>query len=134
MPKLKRKPYFLLTFLAVVCVVITVFLIGRKVLSNQETITGTVTSIFTDCVGGEEMDKYGIIAPIKKVYCDGGDTITIDYNYEFVTAPGLLIYGEPYSVDVSSIKVGDRVKVHYQNDSDGFKFLGCKSCGVQKIK
>jgi hypothetical protein len=97
---------------------------------GNDTLSGTVTSKFTDCVGGQEMDKQGNISRIQEVSCDGGSTITVDYKDSFVTSTGLVRPEASYSVDVSKIKVGDKVIVHYTTDLEGYKTLNCKSCGV----
>ena len=131
MTKVNKKVLFLLASIAIICAVIALFLFGRNDLLNQNTATGLVTSKLTDCVGGEELDRNGNLAPIKEVSCDGGSTITIDYKDTFVTTTGLVASGG-YSVDVSSIKAGDRVKVRYVTDSEGHKSLNCKGCGVTK--
>ncbi len=78
------------------------------------------------------MDKNGNITPIKIVSCDSGSTITIDFKDTFATSTGLVAYGS-FSVNVSSIKVGDRVRVRYINDSNGYRSLNCNDCGVQRI-
>jgi hypothetical protein len=99
---------------------------------GNHSISGTVTSKFTDCVGGEEMNPQGNITPIRSVSCDGGSTITIDFKHSFVTATGLVAPGNAYSKDVSKVKVGDSVIVHYTTDSQGYKSLNCNSCGVSR--
>lgn len=141
MRNVNKKVILLLASLGILCVVTIFFLVGQRYLGSQprtvgtqSTITGTVTSKFTDCVGGEEISKSGIITPIKDVSCDGGSTITIDYKDIFITSTGEVLPNDSYSIDVSSIKVGDRVKVRYVTNSAGYKSLNCKSCGVIKAK
>jgi hypothetical protein len=100
--------------------------------SSTGSITGIVTSKFTDCVGGNEYSVDGKIIPIEPISCDGGSTITIDRKETFVTESGYVAENERYSVDVSSINVGDKVRVKYALEK-GHKSLHCQDCSVSLI-
>lgn len=100
--------------------------------SEIRQITGIVTTKFTDCVGSEVMDTNGKILKIDRVPCDGGSKIIIDYNKTFITQTGNVPQDSAYAVDVSSIKVGDRVTVNYTIDQDGYETLKCDNCSVVK--
>lgn len=94
-------------------------------------VTGTVTRKFTDCSGGEEMNQLGAISPIKEVTCDGGSEITLNFIQTFRTSSGE--GGPPYTVDVKDIRVGDKVRVNFTQDTEGNTTLNCKGCSVQKL-
>lgn len=99
-----------------------------------------VTSKFTDCVGGEEMDEEGNIVPITEISCDGGSLITVAYKENessitsketFVTSTGMVPEDMAYSIDVTHINIGDTVVVKYQIDENDYKTLGCEGCTVR---
>lgn len=107
---------------------------------NLPSIIGVVTSKFTDCEGGEEMDEDGNIVPITEISCDGGSLITVSYREKesvtstketFVTATGYVPEDMAYSIDVTHINVGDSVVVKYQIDENDYKTLGCEGCTVR---
>lgn len=77
------------------------------------------------------MNALGAVTPIKEITCDGGSTITIDYNETFYTDSGNSI--SPFSIDTTTIAVGDKVRVHFERDPEGNATLNCKDCSIQKI-
>lgn len=113
-----------------ICLASAVLVISIKGQAKSGELSGIVTRKFTDCSGGEEMDRQGSITPIRQVSCDGGSTITVDYNKTLITATGMTAPGYAYAVDVSTIKVGDKVLVRYTMDNEGGMSLNCKKCGV----
>jgi len=124
--------------LAVAALTVSIIGLGMILRGNRDnprqegSMSGVVTSKFTDCVGGEKLDTNGKIVPIDQVSCDGGSTITLDHKNTFITATGYVRPEYAYKKDVSSIKVGDKVLVRYMTDSQGNKSLNCESCGVTK--
>jgi hypothetical protein len=127
-----KKPTMLLFLLGVGVVGLFVFIGTKYTPGTLHSANGVVTRKFTDCVGGEEMDKSGRISKITEISCDGGSTITIDGNTSFITSTGNVLQNTSYSVDVSSIAVGDTVVVKYAQDANGYRTLGCKGCSVTK--
>lgn len=129
MLKVKSKAIWVLIAAIVVAgsVIVT-----RNTLVKKNELTGVVTSKFTDCEGGIELDEQGRAVPIKQVSCDGGSYITIDRGQSFITSTGRVPPDLAYSVDVTKIKVGDRVTVRYIKDSEGNKKLNCDRCGVTR--
>lgn len=142
---MKKRSYIFALLLVIAAAVVTAFLFFNT--NDTKTLSGTVTTKFTDCEGGREMNREGQITTIDPVTCDGGSYITIDHENDFGTASGLTSVDESYSVDVTNIKVGDEVKVTYNTNQKGYHVtykanqksqiyhaLNCDGCRVEKIE
>ncbi len=103
---------------------------------REHTMTGKLTTKFTDCAREEQMNAQGFITTkTREITCDGGSYIVIDYRDRIGTSSGMI--ADPnrgYSADVSGVEVGDTVRVHYVADSDGYMTLDCQKCGVVRVQ
>lgn len=100
----------------------------RPKVENVLSLEGRVTMVKSSC-GAKSIDPEEDLR--RYSVCDSGKALRVDDKIIYTSSGGS---GRGFGVDVTWVKLGDKVSVKYVNDKEYGPSLNCSECSVAAIE